>query len=164
MRDIGRVVALAPDRDVADETRADLAVHGIPAEVVHAREGSYDLEDETLREHVLAGATGILIGLLAGLALGLVVVFSLPDVRAWDTTVRLLVVAGMGLLGTMPAMMWQMGRRDHDDDDPATTREVTATDWLVIVHEAHDAPRARRVAQRHGLVLLDDEEPRRVDA
>lgn len=164
MRDIGRVVALAPDRTSADETRSDLAIHGIPAEVIHARDGSYDLEDEALREQILAGASGILIGLLAGLALGLVVVFALPGVRAWDTTVRVLVVAGLGLLGTMPAMMWQMGRRDHGDDDPATTRELSATDWLVVVHEAHEAPRARRVAQRHGLILLDDEEPRHVDA
>jgi hypothetical protein len=40
MRDVGRVVAMAPDAAEAEQTRADLAFRGIHAEVLHARPGT----------------------------------------------------------------------------------------------------------------------------
>ncbi|MFP4635974.1 MAG: hypothetical protein ACLFRD_08935 [Nitriliruptoraceae bacterium] len=52
-------VALAPDEAEALRMRADLAFRGVEAEVHHARTGSYELEGETLREHVGASERGI---------------------------------------------------------------------------------------------------------
>jgi hypothetical protein len=54
MRDVGRVVAVAPDEAETERTRADLTFRGIHAEVFHAGSGTYQPEDETLREHVAA--------------------------------------------------------------------------------------------------------------
>lgn len=159
MRDVGRVVALAPDAAEAEQTRADLAVRGIPAEVQHAEAGTYVLEDETLREDLDETGRGIVLGLLAGVLVGLAVVLLVPAVRGWDTAYQLLLVAGIALQGTMPAIMWRLGRGEHLDDDPAVTRDVAPDDWLVVVRSPHDALRARHVAERHRLVILDDEEP-----
>jgi len=54
MGDAGRVVALASEEAEAERTRAELAVRGIHAEMLHADAGTYELEDDTLREHVVA--------------------------------------------------------------------------------------------------------------
>jgi hypothetical protein len=159
VRDIGRVVALAPNATEAESTRADLAFRGIRAEVLHAGAGSYALEDETLREHVDATQRGILLGLLAGALVGLAVVLTVPAVRAWDPVLQFLLIAGLALQGTMPAIMWRLGRSDRYDDDPATVRDLDPDDWLVVVHDPHDAVRAHHVLERHPLVFLDDEEP-----
>lgn len=160
MRDIGRVVAVTPNRNDAEETVADLRFHGVHADVRSAGAGSYGVEDETFREQVRAAAAGLVLGMFAGAGLALLVVFTVPAVGDWGALYKVVLVAGLGLLGTVPAMMWRMGRRDRGDDDPATIREVTAADWLVVVHEPHDAPLARHVVARHDLLLLDDEEPR----
>ncbi|TVR29322.1 MAG: hypothetical protein EA388_15665 [Nitriliruptor sp.] len=159
MRDIGRVVALAPNRTEAESTRADLAFRSIRAEVLHAGAGSYVLEDETLREDVDATQRGILLGLLAGALVGLAVVLLVPAVRGWDPVFQLLLVAGFALQGTMPAIMWRLGRGDRYDDDPVTVRDLDPDDWLVVVHDPHDAVRAHHVVERHSLVFLEDEEP-----
>jgi hypothetical protein len=159
MRDIGRVVALAPNGPEAEATRAELAVRGIRAEVHHARAGSYVVADETLREHFAATRRGILLGLFAGILVGLAVVLLVPDVRAWDPVFQLLLVAGIALQGTMPAIMWRLGRSDHYDDDPALVRDLDLDDWLVVVHDPHEALRAHHVLEQHPLVFLDDEEP-----
>jgi hypothetical protein len=159
MRDIGRVVALAPNGSEAEATRADLAFRGIRAEVLHAGAGSYALEDETLRERVYATQRGILVGLLGGAMVGLAVILLVPAVRAWDPVFQLLLVAGLALQGTMPAIMWRLGRSDRYDDDPATVRELDPDDWLVVVHDPHDAVRAHHVLEQHPLVFLDDEDP-----
>jgi hypothetical protein len=159
MRDIGRVVALAPSEAEAELTRADLAFRGIRAEVLHAGAGTYVLEDETLREHVDASERGILIGLLAGGLVGLAVVLLVPAVRTWDPVFQLLLIAGIALQGTMPAIMWRLGRSDRYDDDPVSTRDLDPDDWLVVVRNPHDAVRAHHVVQRHRLMFLDDEEP-----
>jgi hypothetical protein len=159
MRDIGRVVALAPNEAEAELTRAKLAFRGIQAEVVHAGAGSYVLEDETLREHVDATVRGILVGLLAGGLVGLAVVIFVPAVREWDPLYQLLLIAGIALQGTMPVIMWRLGGSDRYDDDPASTRDLDPNDWLVVVRDPHDAFRAHHVVERHPLVFLDDEEP-----
>lgn len=159
MRDIGRVVALAPNGTEAESARADLAFRGIRAELLHAGAGSYALEDETLREHVDATQRGILVGLLAGALVGLVAVLLVPAVRAWDPVFQLLLVAGIALQGTMPAIMWRLGCSDRYDDDPVTVRDLVPDDWLVVVRDPHDALRAHHVLDRHPLVFLDDEEP-----
>ncbi|MFP4635741.1 MAG: hypothetical protein ACLFRD_07770 [Nitriliruptoraceae bacterium] len=164
MRDIGRVVALAPDEAQAEQTRADLAFRDIQAEVFHAGAGTYVVEDDTLREHVHATERGVLMGLLVGGLFGLGVVLLVPAVRAWDTVFQILLIAGIALQGTMPAIMWRLGRTDRYDDDPASTRELDPDDWLVVVRDPHDAARARHIVDRHGLVLLDDEEPVRTAA
>lgn len=164
MRDIGRVVALAPDEAEAELTRADLAFRGIQAEVLHAGAGTYVLEDETLREHVDATERGLLIGLLAGGLVGLGVVLLVPAVRAWDTVFQLLLIVGIALQGTMPAIMWRLGRADRFDDDPASTRALDPDDWLVVVRDPHEAVRARHIVERHRLVLLDDDAPLRTTA
>lgn len=159
MRDIGRVVALAPNGTEVESARADLAFRGIRAEVLHAGAGSYALEDETLREHVNATQRGILVGLLAGALVGLVVILLVPAVRAWDPVFQLLMVGGIALQGTMPAIMWRLGRSDRYNDDPATVRDLVPDDWLVVVRDPHDAVRAHHVLEQHPLVFLDDEEP-----
>lgn len=159
MRDIGRVVALAPDEAEAELTRADLASRGIQAEMFHAGAGTYALEDETLREHVDAAERGILIGLLAGGLVGLGVVLLVPAMRAWDTVFQVLLIAGIALQGTMPVIMWRLGRSDRYNDDPASTRDLDPNDWLVVVRDPHEAVRAHHVVERHRLVFLDNEEP-----
>lgn len=159
MRDIGRVVALAPDEAEAERTRAHLAFRGIQAEVRHAGDGTYELEDETFREHLYASRRGILVGVLVGGLVGLAVVLLVPAVREWDATFRLLLIAGLALQGTMPAIMWRMGRSDPYDDDPASTRALGTDDWLVVVHDDHDASRAHHIIERHRLVFLDDDVP-----
>jgi hypothetical protein len=159
MRDIGRVVALAPNAAEAESAREDLAVRGIRAEVLHAGVGSYPLEDESLREHVAATRRGILLGLLAGALVGLAVVLLVPAARAWDPVFQFLLVVGIALQGTMPAIMWRLGRSDRYDDDPALVREAGADDLLVLVHDPHDAVRAHHILERHPLVFLDDGAP-----
>jgi hypothetical protein len=164
MRDIGRVVALAPNHEEAELTRADLAVRGIEAEVLVADAGTYVLEDETLREHVDATRRGIMIGLLTGALVGLAVVLLVPAVRAWDAVFQLLLVAGIALQGTMPVIMWRLGRSDRYDDDPAATLDLNPNDWVVVVRNPHDAALAHHVIERHRLVVLDDEAPLRPSA
>ncbi|GEM_PF-6698933 len=159
MGDTGRVVALAPDEAEAERTRAELAVRGIHAEVLHAGAGTYRLEDDTLREHVVASERGALIGLFAGGLIGVAVVLLVPAVREWDVVFQLLLIAGIALQGTMPAIMWRMGRSDRYDDDPASTRDLDPDDWIVVVHDPHDALPARHVMEGRQLVFLDDEAP-----
>lgn len=159
MRDVGRVVALAPSEAEAESTRADLAFRGIRAEVVHAGAGTYVLDDGTLREHVNATERGLLIGLLTGGLVGLSVVLLVPAVRDWDPVFQLLLIAGIALQGTMPAIMWRLGRSERYDDDPTSTRDLDPDDWLVVVRNPHDAAPARQVIERHHLAVLDDEEP-----
>ena len=159
MGDVGRVVALAPDEAEAERTRAELAFRGIHAEVLHADAETYQLEDGTLREHVVASERGDLIGLLAGGLLGVAVVLAVPAVRAWWPVFQLLLIAGIALQGTMPAIMWRMGRSDRYDDDPASTRDLDPDDWLVVVHDPHNAARAHHLLERQRLVFLD-EDPR----
>jgi len=159
MGDAGRVVALAPDEAEAERTREELAFRGIRAEVLHAGAGTYELEDDTLREHVVASERGALVGFLAGGLVGVAVVLLVPAVREWDAVFQLLLIAGIALQGTMPAIMWRMGRSDRYDDDPALTRDLDPDDWLVVVHDPHEALRARHVMESQQLVFLHDEEP-----
>lgn len=159
MRDIGRVVAVAPNEEVAESTREDLAFRGIRSQLHHAKSGSYPVEDETLRDDISATRRGMLVGLLVGALVGLAVVLLVPAVRDWDPVFQVLVVAGIALQGTMPAIMWRLGRSDRYDDDPAAVRALSPDDWLVVVRDPHEAVRAHHVIERHTLVFLDDEEP-----
>lgn len=155
MRDITRVVALAHDGTQIERAREDLSLRGIRAHLRHPADGTYVLADETLRADVDAGERGILLGLLIGAAVGLAVVLAVPAVRAWDLTWQLLLIAGVAVQGTIPAIMWRVGRSDRDDP-PVVTRHLDSSDWVLVVDDPEDTARAHRVVREHGLAVLDD--------
>ena len=159
MGDVGRVVAVVPDEEEAERTRADLSFHGIGAEVHRPDPGTYMVEDGSLRQHAEAARIGILVGFLLGGLVGLVVVLAVPAVREWPLVFRLLLIGGLALQGTMPAIMWRMGQVDRYDDDPEAAVDLAADDWLVIVRDPHDASRAHRIVENHQATFLTDEEP-----
>jgi hypothetical protein len=160
MHEAGRVVAVVPAGDTGAAIIADLAFVGIRAELVEPLPGDYQVEDESLREHVAGVEQGLFLGLGLGALVGLVVVLAVGATRDLSWVTQLLLVAGIALQGTIPAAMWRMGRTDRYDDDPDTTRHLGAQDRLVILHAPHDEGRARHVLERHDVVFLTDEQPR----
>lgn len=75
---MGRVVGLAPHEDEAEAIRTELSRWGIPAEVHEAEPGICPLVDERFREHVAAGADGLLRGASLGALIGLIVALVVP--------------------------------------------------------------------------------------
>ncbi|MFP4635975.1 MAG: hypothetical protein ACLFRD_08940 [Nitriliruptoraceae bacterium] len=69
-------------------------------------------------------------------------VLLVPAVRGWVPVFQLLLIAGIALQGTMPAITWRLGRSDRYDDDPASMLDLNPGDWLVVVRDPHDAVRA----------------------
>lgn len=159
MHRVGHVVAVAPHRGEMDAPLAGLAIAGVHSEVVEPEPGVYELEDESFPRRVRGGRQGLPIGLLLGALVGLTVVVLVPAARGLPGAARLLLAGGIALQGTMPAVMWRIGRLDHYHDDPELTREVTADDRLVIVDDEHNEARARRVLERHHAAFLIDEHP-----
>lgn len=159
MHRVGHIVALAPPRDEMDAVQAALAVAGVHAEVIEPQPGVYGLADESFHEHVRAGRQGLRIGALLGALLGLAIITLVPVVRDLPAIARLLLLAGIALQGSVPGMMWRMGRVDHYDDYPDRAQQVTAADRLVIIDDEHDEPRARHVLERHHVTMLRDDVP-----
>jgi hypothetical protein len=145
----GRVVALVHDHEEAVAAREDLARGGIAADVVHPEPGTYVIQDESFGQHVRAARRGGVIGLALGALVGLVLALAVPAVRELGWTVQLVLVYGVALQATMPAVMWGMGRVAHYDDDPLESFEVQPSDDVVLVHAARFEPRSRRVIERH---------------
>ena len=160
MRTVGHVVAVAPTRDEVEPIRDDLRAIGVEPLIRAARPGSYPVEDTSMHEHVTSARRGMLLGMLVGAALGAVLVFAIPELRDLGAAVKLLIVAGIALQGSMPAVMWRMGRAEHYDDDPAVTRDVAAGDQLVIVEAEHEEARVRRILERHHATFVTEDRPR----
>jgi hypothetical protein len=159
MREPGRVVAVLPGVEDLGPVRDALTCCGVHAEVRTPTPGRYLLEDETLHEEVGAGRRGLVVGFLVAAVVGVVVVTAIPAVRELSPLVRLLLVVGIGLQGTLPAILWRMGRVTRLDDDPVAFRELDADDHLVVVEAIHEEPRVRHALERHGAVFLAADEP-----
>lgn len=159
MTTVGHVVALSPERDELDPIRSDLVRAGIHADVRPAQPGAYAREDTSLPEHLWGARRGLALGLVVGAAVGLVLVLVVPGLRELPLVGKVLLMGGIGLQGTIPAMMWLMGRVDHYDDDPAEDQLVTEGDPLLVVDDEHDEYRARHLLARHHAVFLAEDAP-----
>lgn len=155
----GEIVALVPDAAEAEATRTDLSVHGIHAEVVAPQPGTYEDQDESFHEEVHGGGRGLVRGAVIGGVVGLVVALAVPVIRDLGPIAIVLMTLGFAYGGTLPGIVWGVGRADHYDDDPAVTRDLEAEDHLVIVHEVHDRERAHAIMERHDVTFLTDDHP-----
>jgi hypothetical protein len=159
MREPGHVVAVLPSAAALGPVHDALACCGVHRDVRAPTPGRYLLEDETFHEEVGAGRCGLVVGFLVAVVVGVDVVTAVPMIREFSPLVRLLLVAGIALQGTLPAILWRMGRVTRLDDDPVAFRELDADDRLVIVEALHEEPRVRHALERHGAVFLAADEP-----
>lgn len=164
MQPAGHIVAHVPDAERTETAVADLAVHGVHAEVVHAEPGTYRVQDESLHEHIQSGERGLATGLGIGAVVGLVIVLVVGSLTDLGWLPRLILVAGIAVQGTVPAIMWRMGRIEHFDDDPERTLTLSAEDQLLVVDVPSEARRARQVLDDHEAVHLTDRHPEEVSA
>lgn len=155
----GHVIALPRTHDELAEIRGDLAAHGIRSTIRDADPGTYLVEDTALHEDIHGLRNGLLLGLVLGALLGLVLVLVVPGLRDLPTIGRVLLVGGIALQGTMPTMMWTLGRSEHYDDDPEMLRQVEPGEELILVDSAPDEGRARHVLEHHHAVFLDEDHP-----
>ncbi len=160
MHRVGHVVAIAPDPLHVDEVVSELASADLLVTVEEPRPGAYELEDESLHEHVRAAERGVIVGIGVGALVGLVVVLVVGAVADLSPTARWLLVGGIAFQGVIPAIMWRMGQADHMDNDPAEMRVLGPQDRLIVVDALHDERRARAILERHGAVFLTHEPPR----
>jgi hypothetical protein len=159
MREPGHVVALLPSAAALGPVHDALACCGVHGDVRAPTPGRYLLEDETLHEELGAGRRGLVVGFAVAAIVGIVVVTAVPTVRDLSPLVRLVLVLGIALQGTLPAILWRMGRVTRLDDDPVAFRDLDADDRLVIVEALHEEPRVRHALERHGAVFLAADEP-----
>lgn len=155
----GHVIALPPSRDELGPIHDGLAARGIRSGVRAAQPGAYVVEDTSLHEDVRGLRDGLMLGLVLGALLGLVLVLAVPGLRDLPRVGQIIFIGGLALQGTMPTMMWTLGRVEHYDDDPVTLRQVESGDRLVTVDVEHAEGRARRVLKRHGATFLDEDHP-----
>lgn len=156
---IGHVVALPPDHDELEPIRDGLAAVGIRSEIREPDPGAYLVEDTSFREDIHGLRNGLLLGLALGALLGLVLVLVVPGLRDLPAVGRLLLVGGIALQGTMPAMMGTMGGTEHYDNDPEALRQVEPDDRLILVDAEHDEGRARRILEHHHATFLAEDHP-----
>jgi hypothetical protein len=159
MRTVGHVVALVPDEVAAESVTADLSHHGIRAEILPPEPGVYPVEDQSFRDHLRGAGQGLLIGAVLGAIFGLFIVLMVPAARDLGLVAKVLLIGGIAIQGTMPAMMWRMGRADHYDDDPAEVRVPESPERLVVVDDEPHEPLAHRVIEHHSGVFLDADRP-----
>ena len=162
MHRVGHVVAIAPDPNHVDELVAELAQADLLVAVEEPRPGEYELEDESLHEHLQAAERGVFVGIGVGAVVGLAVVLAVGAFADLSATARWLLIGGIALQGVVPAIMWRMGQADHMDNDPAETRVLGPQDRLIVVDALHDERRARAILERHGAVFLTHEPPHAV--
>lgn len=160
MHVVGHVVAIAPDPDDVEGLVSELSGADILVQVVEPPDGTYELEDESLHEHLVAAERGLFAGIGLGAVVGLVVVVIVNTFTDLSLAAELLLVGGIALQGAIPAIMWLMGRADRMDGDRMETRVLGSGDRLVVVDALHEERRARSILERHGAVFLTHEHPR----
>jgi hypothetical protein len=155
----GHVIALPRIHDEVQPIRGGLASVGIRSQVRDAEPGRYLVENTTLREEVHSLRNGLLLGLLLGVLVGLVLVLAVPGLHDLPRIGRIVLIGGIALQGTMPTMMWALGRVEHYDDDPELLRQVEPGEQLVVVDSEPDEGRARHLLEHHHVIFLDEDHP-----
>lgn len=156
---LGHVIAVPPTPEELEPIRRELDHVGIRSEVRDPEPGPYLVEDTSWRDDVKASRHGLLLGFALGALVGLVLVLTVPFLRDLPLVGQVLLIGGIGLQGSLPVMMWAMGRVESYDEDAETMQEVGSDDQLVVVDSDPDEGRARRVLEHHHAVFLDEDHP-----
>jgi hypothetical protein len=134
-------------------------VHGRDIEVLPALPGRYQLHDERLYEEGVSARRGGILGVLGGLAVGLIIAGVFPAVDGLrDVIVTMAVFAGFGgVVGGLAGVQ----RAEPLDADPVSYTDVSTDDGLVLIaiHDEHLNRPAHKVLHDYGVAFIQEPTP-----
>jgi hypothetical protein len=150
------------DRDRTDHLVELLELKGVhdrDIEIQPAPPGRYQLHDERFYEEGVSARRGGILGVLGGLAVGLIIAGVFPAIDGLrDVIVTMAVFAGFGgVVGGLAGVQ----RAEPLDGDPVRYTEVTSDDdlALVAVHDEHLNRPAHKVLHDYGVAFIQEPTP-----